>query len=59
MIDIRAGYAEELCNLARRMGARAVQLLQVLLLRWGELGLAAAELAGGLGDRHALPGARG
>jgi len=39
------------------VGAGAVQLDEVLLLRRGELGLAAAELAGGLGDRHALPGA--
>jgi hypothetical protein len=34
-----------------------VELHEVLLLRGSQLGLAAAELAGGLGDRHALPGA--
>ena len=39
------------------MLAGAVQLHEVLLLRRGELGLAAAELAGRLGDRHALAGA--
>ena len=50
----RAGDAEELRDLAGGVGAGAVQLHEVLLLRGGELGLATAELAGGLGDRHAL-----
>lgn len=39
------------------MGAGAVQLHEVLLLRGGELGLATAELACGFGDRHILTGA--
>jgi len=56
-VDGRAGDAEELGDLAGGVGAGAVQLHEVLLLRGGELGLAAAELASGLGDRHAFPGA--
>ena len=36
------------------MGAGAVQLHKVLLLRSSQLWFAAAELAGGLGARHAL-----
>jgi len=36
------------------VGAGAVQLHEVLLLRRRQLGLAASELAGGLRDGHAL-----
>ena len=55
-IDRGAGHAEELGDLASRVGAGAVQLHEVLLLRGREFGLATAKLAGGLRDRHALAG---
>ena len=55
--DRRPGHAEQLGNVAGRVGAGAVKLHEVLLLRGGEFRLAATEPAGGLGDRHALPGA--
>jgi len=53
----RPGDTEELGDLASRVLPGAVQLHEVLLLRGGELGLASAELPGGLGDGHALAGA--
>ena len=51
------GDTEELGNFTGGVGAGAVQLHEVLLLRRGELGLSSAELACGLGDRHTLSGA--
>jgi hypothetical protein len=50
-VDGRSGDAEKFSDLARRVGAGAVQLHEVSLLRGSELGLSAAELAGDLRDR--------
>ena len=44
-VNRRPSYAEKLRDLASRVLAGTVQLHEVLLLRGGELGLAAAELA--------------
>lgn len=56
-VDRRAGDAEGLCDLARRVGAAAVLLHELLLLLERERGLAAAEPASGLCDRHTLASA--
>jgi hypothetical protein len=47
-------HAEQLGQLARRLGARLVQLDEVSLLAWRELGLAPAQLACRARNRHAF-----
>ena len=53
-IDRGAGHREKLFEFADRVGAGVIQLDQVRLLSWAELGLLAAQPALGSGYRHAL-----